>query len=224
MGNSKDKHWLDAPDWWKKWKPLRWLAVTTILIGGASGMWSSARLLMQPSDHPETAEYLAVQSTPVKLMGIFNSYERVDAVTTQLTDGGFQWTRKRNHRMPDSEFPPRDLDSVEVSAFQHLDNEGSLILKFFNDRLYEAEFVPKNLEAYAEALRQSDARLKRDRIGKVEFVEGALRFASNVELANSPVGRGLKTSPYAIWQDQRLIRQRNQWDASYGSIPYKAKL
>ena len=220
---TPDKHWLDPPDWWKKWKPLRWLAVLTIIGGAASGLWSGVKLVMEPDAHPETGEYMAVVDQRESFMGTFNSYDSVAAVTAQLGTAGYPWVHKKNHRMVNADFPPRDLDTVLVEGYEHLGSKGSLTLKFFNDRLYEAEFSPAQPEGYAGPLRKAYPAFKRDRVGKMELVTGTLRIASNVELAISPVGKGLRTSPYVIWQDQRLIRQRNQWDESYGSIPYKAK-
>lgn len=218
-----EKHWLDPPDWWKKWKPLRWLAVLTIIGGMASGLWSGVKLVMEPPPHPETGNYTAVVKARIALMGLFNSYDSVEVITGQLDSAGYAWEHKKNHRMPNPEFPPRDLDTVSVEDFRHLDVEGSLTLKFFNNRLYEAEFSPRSAAAYAEPLRKAVPRFRRDRVGKLELSEGPLRVASNVELARSPVGLSLRTTPYAIWQDTRLIKQRNDWDANYGAIPYRAK-
>ena len=218
-----DKHWLDPPDWWKKWKPLRWLAVLTIIGGAASGLWSGVKLVMEPDAHPETEAFLATVKVREQLMSTFNSYDSVEAVTAQLAAGNYPWEHKKNHRMPSPDFPPRDLDTVEVVGYDHLGSKGDLTLKFFNNRLYEAEFSPDKPEGYAAPLRKAYPAFKRDRVGKMELSSGTLRIASNIELAISPVGKGLRTSPYVIWQDQRLIRQRNQWDEAYGSIPYKAQ-
>lgn len=218
-----DKHWLDPPEWWKKWKPLRWIAVFTIIGGAASGLWSGVKLVMEPEAHPATAEYTAVAKARVSLMGDFKSYDSVSEIAAELGPGGYDPMRKMNHRMPNPEFPPRDLDTLTVMNYKHLGVEGELTLKFFNDRLYEAEFSPKSAEDYAAPLRKAVPGFRRDRLGKVEITNGSMRIASNVDLARSPVGMSLRTKPYAIWQDMRLVKQRNTWDATYGSIPYKSK-
>lgn len=223
MANAGNRHWLSPPEWWKKWRPLRWLAILTILGGMASGLWSGARLVMEPEPHAQTEAYLHVPALRIKLIGSFDSYAKVSDATATLAAAGYTWVHRKNHRMPDPEFPPRDLDTVTVEKYKHQGSAGMLILKFFNNRLYEAEFKPEDAAGYASALRRAEPRLKRDRIGKIEYVDGAARVASNVDLASSEIGKGLRTTPYAIWQDLRLIRQRNQWDADYASIPYKAK-
>lgn len=219
----QDTHWLDAPEWWKKWKPLRWLAIGVMVAGAGSGLWTGTRLVTTPSEHPATAQYLALEKQRVQIIGGFSSYDGVDAVTAKLSAAGYPWSVKKNHRIPSAKFPPRDLDTVTVENYQHLGNAGSLTLEFFNNRLYEAEFVPRDAAAYAAALHRMEPRLKPDRVGKVEFQSGNLRIASNVDLAKSTVGQSLHTKPYAIWQDLRLIRQRDEWDAAYSSIPYKVQ-
>lgn len=223
--SKKQRHWLDPPDWWKKWKPLRWLAAIFIVVGATSGLWSGIKLVLDPGAHPQTQDYLATQSFRVRLIDSFDSFDSVDNVSAALGAAGYTWTRQKNHRQPDPDFPPRDLDTLEVEGFKHLGFTGALTLKFFNDRLYEAEYVPqaKTLDAYAAALNKAETRFKRDRVGKVEFNDNTLRIASNVDLARSAVGQSLHTTPYVLWQDLRLIRQRNQWDHDFGSIPYKAK-
>ncbi len=54
-----------------------------------------------------------------------------------------------------------------------------------------------------------------------EKIEGSLRIASTVELAVSKVGQHLGTEPFILWQDLRLIQQRDEWDRTFGSIPKK---
>lgn len=214
-----DKHWLDPPWWWKKYRPMRWIAIAIIVFGLFTIFWKGAELVMVPSPHAETARYLKVEKNGVKLAGLFKSYSSVDQVTTQLDKDNLASLRNRNHRPPSDRYPPRDLDTLTVAPYTHLGSEGTLTLEFFNDRLYEAHFQPKDAGGYAEALHKVDGRLKRDRIGKAEYKDGALRVASNVDLAKSDVGISLGTKPYVIWQDTRLIQLREEWDAAYGSIP-----
>lgn len=216
-----DKHWLDAPEWWKKWKPLRWIAVITIIVGITSGLWSGVKVILEPEAHVETEAFTAGVKNPIALMD-FKSYSKVDDATARLTAAGLTWTQKRNHRQPNPEFPPRDLDSLIIEGYTHLGVTGNLTLKFFNDRLYEAEFIPDNAEAYSGPFRKAVPNLARDRIGKGEVISGALRVASNVDLARSAVGQSLHTQPYAIFQDLRLVKQQADWDTRFGSIPYKA--
>ena len=218
-----EKHWLDPPDWWKKFKPLRWAVI--VLIAGAVGsaFWGGARLVFTPSEHPETAKYLATAKSGIKLLdGDFISYSGVEAVAAQVEKKGKTWTQEKNHRPLSDRYPPRDLDTLRVSDYQHLGQDGDLTLEFLNGSLYEAYFAPKDAEAYAKTLARNEPRLRRDKIGKAEFSDGNLRVATNVELARSTVGVSLGTKAYAIWQDLRLVKLREEWDAAYGSIPVPA--
>ena len=214
-----DKHWLDPPDWWKKFRPLRIVAILVIVSGAASGLWSGAKLVIPP-EHPETARYMAVDPNPVLLIGMFNSYDNIDNVGAKLVAAGYQWRWSKNHRPPSPRYPPRNLDTVKVENFKHLNGEGELTLEFFNDRLYQADFEPKSPQAYAPALHQNEPRLRVEHVGKGEFEAGALRVVTNVDLAGSDVGQSLHTTPYVIWQDSRLLRQRDEWDNDYGAISY----
>lgn len=214
-----DKHWLDPPEWWKQFRPLRWVAILTIVGGIGSGLWQAKQIVLPPPQHPDTAKYLAVEKSRVKLGGIFSSYDSVDSVAARLEQAGATWTQSKNHRPTDERYPPRDLDTLKIAEYLHLDQPGELTLEFFNNRLYEMYFAPKDPVAYASALHRAEPALKRDRQGRAELVQGAQRIASNVDLAASDVGRSLGTQPYALWQDTRLVKQREAWDAAFGSIP-----
>jgi hypothetical protein len=202
-----DRHWLNPPDWWKKFRPLRWLAIAVIIGGLGSGLWGAREITLAPRDHPETARFTAVAPDPLRFGGVFASYASVE------------WTRQRNHRPHSDRYPPRHLDTLRAPAFTHLGVAGALTLEFFNNRLFEMYFEPTDPGAYSAALFRSDARLKKNRLGKVEIVDGSLRLATNVDLADSKVGTSLRTKPFAIWQDLRLVKQSQLWDAEYGSIP-----
>jgi len=215
-----DSHWLDPPEWWKKFKPLRWLAIATIVAGLGSGIWGAKEIAFKPGEHPETARYLA-QATPRLGLGgrVFTSYSSLSSITAQLDQAGVAWLAKRNHRPTSTQYPPRNLDTLKVDKYSHLGVPGKLTLEFFNDRLFEVYFEPEDSAAYSAALYKAEPGLKRNRLGKVEISDGTVRLATNVDLASSDVGQSLHTTPFAIWQDLRLVRQAREWDAAYGAIP-----
>src|SRR6185503_19156382 len=109
----------------------------------------------------------------------------------------------------------RDRDTIVADAYPHLGVEGRLTLEFFNDRLYEASFVPSEIATYAENLHKADKRLKKDRMGRSEQIAGPLRVATNVDFAATDVGMNLQTKPYVIWQDLRLVQQLDDWDKRF---------
>lgn len=210
------RHWLDAPEWWKKWKPLRWLAALGVVAGIVSAFFG-ARALLAPAAHPETALYRQVQAG-VPILDGFRSYASLADVSAALTGGGYRWTHTPLHKPPSPKYPPRDLDTLRVADYRHLGVAGDLRLEFFNDRLYEAHFAPRDAEQYRQRLHAAERRLRRDRNGKAELVAGNLRLTTNVDLVASDVGRAYGAEPYAIWQDLGLIAQRERWDAAYGVV------
>jgi len=62
-------------------------------------------------------------------------------------------------------------------------------------------------------------QLPRERSGRSEFSEGPLRVASSIDLAVSEVGAALRTRPFVLWQDTRLIEQRDAWDRRFAGKP-----
>ena len=219
-------HWLDPPLWWKRFKPLRWIIVAAVALWVVHA-FDLLRFLKLPDrampaflkgePHPDTALYTRM-AVGVPMMDAFRSYEDLDTVTKSLTAAGYdRWNTDSRHAEDSSRYPPYALDTVQVSEYKHLDNKGSLTLRFFNNRLFQAEFIPSDAEAYARKVRKMG--LSRDANARAEKIDGNLRIASTMELAISPVGRQLGSEPFVLWQDLRLIRERDDWDQKFGSIP-----
>lgn len=163
---------------------------------------------------PDYQAYTKVESSTIELMS-FRSYASVDRTIAALEKAGYTTQLTSNHRRVPEEFPPYDLDRVEVSEYRHLGQVGSLTVQFFNDRLFEVEFRPKSAQAYLAGFRSQYPQFPRSKTGRSEWTSGQLRMASSLELAVSDVGKALKTRPYATWQDRRLVTQRDTWDKRY---------
>jgi hypothetical protein len=161
---------------------------------------------------PEVSDYTRVERDRLILMDEFKSYDSVQTVQEQLEKDKVIGELRSNHRKIRGDAPPYDLDTLFIKEFKHLGIDGKLTLTFFNDRLFEAEFEPSNADAYLRELRKKLPYLKRSETGRAEYLEGHLRMASSLELAISDVGRALHTRPYVLWQDRRLLRQRDEWD------------
>lgn len=214
------KHWLEPPEWWKKSKPLRWLP---ILVGAAivlPGLWV-AKEKIAPGGHPEKDKFTEVAADPVVLLDGLQSYSTLESVRAQIDAQKVPYTVAPVRPAPSSKYPPRDRDTLVVATYKHLGIEGQLTLEFFNNRLYEATFVPGEIGDYAAKLHKADARLKRDKNGRAERTVGNLRIASNVDFADTDVGRNLGTKPYVIWQDLRLVAQLDEWDRRFIALPGK---
>ena len=202
--------------------PLYALAGVILLVGiGVSWWWAEQR--KPPPEHPETAAFETVQEPRLELLDGLHSYDSEDSIRGPLEAAGLPVERRVIRRPPSERYPPRALVSLVVENYRHLGVGGQLTLEFFNDRLMEADFRPDDPDHYARQLRAAMPQLKRDRVGHAEWSEGALRVWSNVELARSRVGGSLRTDALILWQDLRLIAQRDDWDARFGAIPVPAE-
>lgn len=292
MANPSSSDWLEPPLWWKKWRPLRWLAGAIVLAGVYA--WLAPLLTSEdappqqtagttapstppaveapapaaetapepvaeppvqetapppaaaqqpepaakkeqavavpppaeafiyeesgpeaPATDSEIAAFTRVESDPVKLLGSYRSYIGVDEVVYGLEHAGFKPLVESRHAAVADDAPPRNLDVVVVHQFRHWGVQGRLELQFFNDRLYQTEFEPEEPELYLAAQRRELPQLKRERSGRSELIDGNLRIASSLDLAVSEVGRKLHTRPFMLWQDRRLVRQRDEWDRRF---------
>ncbi len=199
-------------------RKTRWLQGLLVVAGVAAvglTIFIGGEKLFQWQPPPEFAQYTERMPDGVPLAD-FASNDSVESVTAQLRAQNHTPEHSSSHKSESRRYPPRKLDAIDVSAYRHEGQRGHLTLEFFNDRLYEVRFEPDDVKAYAPRLHASDSALKRDRIGMVELVRGAQRIVSNVDLANTKVGRELNTRPYVIWQDLRLKQQLAQWEETYG--------
>lgn len=218
MAKKPKKNWLEPPNWWKKWKPLRWIAVITIIVSLVSMSWTVKEYVLPPAEHSDTAFYTSVEEQRVELGG-FRSYDNMEAVRKVLSDGKFSAQLTQLHSSPSSAYPIHQMDTLTVEKYTHLGQAGQLTLEFFNDRLYEVDFNPVNPKTYVTELHKAFPALKGNMAGASQLIDGSLRIASNVDLAANSVGQSLGSNAYVIWQDMRLIRQRDQWDMNFSAAP-----
>jgi hypothetical protein len=214
------EHWLEPPEWWKKVKPLRWAAAGGIIFVIVSVTYT-AKVLITPAKHEETGRFLEVAQNTVVLLDGFRSYDTVESAKEKLDKAKAASTLESIRPPASGKYPPRDRDTLYAPTYKHLGAEGRLTLEFFNNRLYEATFIPAEPADYADKLHEADKRLKRERSGRVEQITGSLRVASNVDFATTEVGRNLQTKPYVIWQDLRLVEQLDEWDRRFVALPQK---
>jgi hypothetical protein len=214
------KHWLEPPEWWKKAKPLRWLAILGLLFVAVSVLYT-AKVVIAPGAHSETARFTEGVADPVPMAGVLKSYDSVASVRERLDADKVKYTVAPVRPAESSKYPPRDTDTLVASDFHHLGISGDLTLEFFNDHLWEATFVPDDVEEYIGKLRASDPRIKRERSGRTEVIAGNLRIATNVDFAATDTGRALQTKPFVVWQDLRLKALLDEWDTRFIALPGK---
>lgn len=199
-------------------KSLRVLAAGIVLAGVAAAGWFYTRTQV-PAQHPEASLFRALEEPRVLLADAFRSYDSEAVIGAQLGAAGMPFTRSVSARPESARYPPRKVVSLMVSDYRHLGTTGTLTLAFFNDRLMEADFRPEDSAAYAPALHRHVPGLVRGSTGYAEYRAPPLRIWASVDLARSKVGRSLGADGLVLWQDERLIAQRDDWDARFGSIP-----
>ena len=212
------KHWLEPPAWWKKAKPLRWLAILGILFVAVSVLYT-AKVVIAPGPHPETQKFTAVAADPVAMIDQLKSYDSVADVSAKLDAAKVKYSVTPVRPAASTKYPPRNTDTLVADAYPHLGVRGELTLEFFNDRLFEATFVPSALDDYVDRLHAADKRLKRERDGRTEVILGNLRLATNVDFASTDTGQNLQTKPYVIWQELRIKQQLDDWDRRFVARP-----
>jgi hypothetical protein len=151
-----------------------------------------------------------------------NSYLSVDQASHDFAARKLKPVRNTLSRPPDPRYPVHALDTLTLEHYALLGTQGQLRLQFFNDRLFEVAFKPDDASACAAALKRADPQLRRDSNGRAEHTSGSQRVATNVELAASSVGKSLNTEPYVLWQDLRLVRERDDWDERFGALPFSS--
>ncbi len=208
------------PDWWKKWKPLRWLAGLGLLValGAAVAPYFMDAEIEAPANAPPEQHFVVPAGTPVPMLDNFSSYDKVEKVKQILTAAEYVADFRRDRKPRSKKYPPRDLDTLVVDGYKHLGVSGRLELVFFNDHLFMAIFDVSKAVPYAEALNRAEPMLKRDKLGTAEYVDGNRRVLTNVYFTAGPVGRAAGSQAWAMWQDMQLVKLRNEWETLYGLI------
>ena len=178
------------------------------------------RALFGFGPHPETARYTESRRDGVALIDRFRSYQDLAQVRALISEAGYEQTALSRRGHPASRrYPALERATLVIDAYEHLGSAGRLSLSFLNGRLFQAEFEPQSAPEYAAALRRRGLRPRAADNARIETVSGELRIHGTVALAATPMGRQLQTRPWIIWEDRRLVAQRDEWDARYGQIP-----
>ena len=208
------------PDWWKKWKPLRWLAGLGLIaaFSAAISPYFISTEIEAPKDAPDEYHFTMPTGQPLALLDSFHSYDKIETVQEALSAAGYTAQLLRNHKPHSSKYPPRDLDSLIVVQYRHLGVDGRLDLNFYNGYLFQAVFDVSKAEPYAAALESAEPALKRSKLGTAEAVDGKRRVLTNVYYSAGPVGRAAGSSGWVMWQDLKLVKLRDEWEAQFGLI------
>ena len=131
MVAKKKRDWLEPPEWWKKFRPLR-LAVIGLLGYGVYSwldLGQQAVVALQ-KPHEATVSYTAVLANPVDLITPLHSYSSVADVEAVLKQGEYGWRKSEIRTAATPDHPPRNLDTLVINGYQHLGVVGELTLAY----------------------------------------------------------------------------------------------
>lgn len=158
------------------------------------------------------ARFTAVETERVTFIDKLRSYDSVEKLQGQLRAGGFGAEQSTiEKKVPPDRYPPFRSDTLLVPNYKHGNYEGKLTLEFFNDRLYQAQFLPKQPREYLAWLRRNDVPLARKTSGRSSYTQGHLQVISNIDFATSEFGSTMSTAPFVMWEDTRLVQQMRDW-------------
>lgn len=176
-------------------------AGTLALVAGGLGLAGCHR-------EPPAPDYRDVPADPVPLMDGFESYATVADVKAKLLHATLMEDFERPSRRGS---PPYEHVLLQASDFFHLDRGGVLELRFFNDRLMETVFWPREPGNYSARLR--------DVLTARGFEVGAARSGEQWE---AEMGHAVVRSRNDLdglrfaWHDERLTAQEVEWTMRYG--------
>lgn len=121
-------------------------------------------------------------------------------------------------RLPDGDRrPPYNMISISIPIYTHLDEDGELVLKFFNNRLMSTTFYPNDIENYLKKLKNIKIDFDSDAAKKDLLNEGYI-----VEIPSfTEVWFSLdyaKNKNFVSWTDVRLIEEQIKWAYRYATL------
>ena len=171
-----------------------------------------ATVAEEETEPDPAARYTRVEAERVTFMGALRSYDSVSTVRDWLEASGYSASVSTIERdLPSTRYPPYRNDTLVVPEYKHADHEGRLTLEFFNDRLYQAQFMPAQPPQYLSWLRGRGVALPVKRTGRSTVTQGYLRISTNIDFASSDVGTVMGSSPFVLWEDLRLLQQMQDW-------------
>jgi hypothetical protein len=158
------------------------------------------------------ARYTQVEAERVRFMDALRSYDSVETVAASLNQAGYKTEKSVIERKrPSNRYPPFRNDTLKVQGYKHASHEGVLTLEFFNDRLYQAYFVPAQPADYLGWLRSRGLKLPLKRTGFSTLSQGNLKVTTSIDFATSEVGRSMGGAAFVRWEDTRLAQQVQEW-------------
>jgi len=107
-------------------------------------------------------DFTARSSESSPLIDNFSSYASSSEVKNRLANEGYSFVSKeQGAKVSQGRRPPFHITTLTVENYKSLNEEGVLEFVFFNDRLQQTVFQPKNIDEYWSRLTQGkEAEIK----------------------------------------------------------------
>ena len=226
---------LTPPDWWRKWRPLRWILLA------AFGWWVYSTWHTRRVDIPvnsANSEFQLFEAVRVPFLDGISSFDTVQETHYLLANQHATYTETLQAFARSPRYPDYRLVTISVPSYTAQVSSGPLTLVYFNDRLMQATFEPESPGLLARGLERSYPTLSPNASGRSIMVDGPLKITTNVLATPLAADGGLlvpattataadasarlaRGRAYVTWEDLRLVRQLQQWDTRFGEIARK---
>ena len=141
-----------------------------------------------------------------ELIDGFFSYQPMSETKKILAGRGLKWTESGTpeRRRRAGSTPPNDGYSITIREYSHMGYSGELMISFFNDRLSDIWFFPKDRDGYLKALMAA----KKTSFGKRD----QFYTSRHIRVWYYTDGGGRR---YVGWADTRLQEEEEAWIMRY---------
>jgi hypothetical protein len=146
--------------------------------------------------------FTEIETPRAALFPGFESYVSREEVLAKLPSEMRQQVVEETSLAKSSTVPPYRTYTVRLSPVKHLEQQGKMVVTFYNNRLLQTLFYPQNLDDYVKALRQSGV---------------AVAFGQELVTGHTVIwiGADFDNEHYVGWADKRLREQQRRWLAKY---------
>jgi hypothetical protein len=143
------------------------------------------------------------RNLPIVLLDDFRSQATIEVVRAQIQQHNGRLEVIEDDKSDRKDAPPYRFTRARVEDFVSSGQHGTLLLEFFNDRLFATRFYPWQLTAYLERLSALGIHLS-------QAHPNTHSAGASIELLQDYQGKW-----YVRWADPSLMKRLQDWIARY---------